>query len=387
MLRRLRLEDEQGRVLARRRVQVYGRGGSEYVDDWTDSIGVLSFDFEADEIDRVELDGIVIARDLSLLYLGSEELRVTSRVEADLGHQYRMTLVYPDRTPVAKKAVWLYDRFDKVQRYESDDWGRVDFAWPDDYIERIEVDQRPIERMYSLIAVFGNKYEFELQVPHLTGGSEAERSDLRHRLGMDYTIGGGFRGRLYYQDGTQVQEGFTVQASFAGSSATLSTNDAASYCHDDGEFFIATPPHVGGQRPLRVWVNQQEVQPSDYTRDDESGFYIVLVPRGFLGQAGSGRGGVIAGLVLDQFGTIIRGARIDVEIMGSGFASGDLSGKTHSNEQGQFILMFTGGVRLKRLYVDGQLPKRIYQKHGEEELPLSVEQLRPGTFGLFLETG
>jgi hypothetical protein len=386
MVRKLRLEDAQGRPLARRRVEVWGRADG-HVSEETDSVGLLIFDWESEEISRVEIDGAVVARDLSLPFSGSDEIRVVSRVETDDKHQYRLTLRYPDRSPVAGKAVWLHDRYGKVQRHQSDQWGRIEFTWPDDYIELIEVDQRPVERVYSLLALFGKKYELEIEVPHLTGGSSAERSDLRHRLGAHYGSGSGFRGRLYHQDGTQVSERLLVQASFPGHSGALSTEDAASYCNDDGEFFIVTPTHVSGQRPTRVWVDRMEVRASDYTRDDESGFYVILVPAGFLATRGSERGGVVAGLVVDHYGGVFRGAQIDVEVIGSGFLSAAPPARTHSNENGQFILMFSGGVRIKQLYVDGNPPARIYLKRGDEENLLAVEQIRPGTFGLHLEKG
>jgi hypothetical protein len=381
--------DPNGQPLAGRQIVLHGAGGERY-SGRTGSDGVLRIAVATDYLERVEVDGAVVKRDWSLsgLFGPKTEFEIevgqgeAKTIDYGGGGDERVLRVrYRDGAPVVGKEVSVYDSLDRGLRLTTDQDGRVRFHWREDYIKLVEIEQLPVKRDWSVQGMFGPMTELELEVPRPTGGRLEERDNLR-RADHDYTDSG-VRGRLFYHDGTQVKEKFKVAVSFRGNAGTYDTEQPRSYCQDNGEFFIATNEYEKGTVAQRMWIKSDELHSSRWLRDSATGYYVVLIPKGW-GRGGGDKGGVIAGEVVDRDGSPRPNARLRAVVRGASFLSGSPEVETYSDDQGRFILIFEGGISLKTLYVDGNEPLAVFQGEGKDAVRIDPHNIAAGSFGLLV---
>ncbi|MBA3734371.1 MAG: hypothetical protein H0W90_04095, partial [Actinobacteria bacterium] len=289
-----------GRPATKKEVKIEGNGGREIKGE-TDYDGRLFFDWDDYWINVVSVEKRAVKRDISLrglddvvtVELPSEDLRKGSLETHAPGIERTLTLKYPDGRPVARKEVVLYNRRGGDLVLQTDYEGRVSFMWPEDWIERVEVEQMPVKANWKIAGLLSPQRDLELVVPRPTDLSETDRYEMGQAgLGLDQH---GVRGQLFYHDGTAVRTRFEVQVD-VGARVYSSSGPGRSYCQEDGQFFIPTDPIHRGQRVRAMWIDREELPSSRWVRTSE-GFYVALIPPGAL-RGGGDQGGVIAGTVV-----------------------------------------------------------------------------------------
>jgi uncharacterized GH25 family protein len=384
VLRDLRIRYQDGRPAAGSQVVLSGQRGQRFSSE-TDQNGRLEFDWDGDWIEQVEVDGEIIKRDWSLsTLLGSKrelELLLEGKGGAGAGIERTLTLRYPDRRPVAKKAIAIIGGGQEIREMTDSD-GRLRFSWSQDYIERVEIEQLPVKRDWSISGVFGPQRDLTLEVPYPDSLRDRDRDALK-RADRGYTQAG-VRGRLYYGDGTQVREHFKVAVSLQHSSGPFDSEQPGCYCQEDGSFYIATPDFAKNEQIRRMWVNGDEIPSSRWIYTPSSRSYVILIPSGFR-RGGGDKGGVVAGQVVDGHGQPAINCRVTGEVTSSSFFSLQRpQSETFTDEQGRFVLMFEGGIELKRILLDGNEPLGIYLGSGKGAQQIKAEQIKAGSFGLTL---
>lgn len=368
----LQHEDDASPVKGR---EIVLHGGGERIALFSDSQGRAQLDWTGDWVDRLEIDGEVVATDFSLGLKDSIDVRV-KRVHkpGPGGRGHFVHLHYRDKMPVSKKEVDFYSRKGVCKKVQLDYDGKGWLDLEDDWIDRVEIDQQVVKRDWSLPS---SDCDLELVVPKPGDQRDLDLEQLRYAEGGGKI--GGVRGRLFFHDGTAVRSSYKVEIELrSATGVTYSTDTPGSYCQDDGTFYIATSEYDRDVVCKRIIVGKDTIPPDNWWMTADR-YYVVLIPAGF-GRGKGDKGGVIAGTVKTPGGTPLARMRINALIVSSGFGSSAPPEETFTDDSGHFALMFSGGVQLKYLYVNGQSPERILL--GGQEL--DVRAIRPGSFGLEL---
>lgn len=205
-------------------------------------------------------------------------------------------------------------------------------------------------------------------------------------LDEDFSQSGALRGRLYWADGRRVERPLGLIATSRG---WVRAFEQHGQCDPKGEFEI--PISDGKQMhraDLALTVEGMPVAPQRVSQALD-GALVVILPAELGRGNDSACGGIVTGVVLDSDGAGLEQRSVGGEVRTEGFLSfmssaEVLPAKTIS--RGRFALEFTGGLALKRIYVDGGDPDEIYLERRGEKLPLSGD-IRAGTYGLRLVRG
>lgn len=216
------------------------------------------------------------------------------------------------------------------------------------------------------------------------GGDEAQpdASDLKETVSQE----GELRGRLYRADGRRVERPLSL---IAASRNWVRALDVRGRCDERGEFALPIVDRKAVYRSeLQLTVEGIPVPPQRISQAQD-GALVIILPRELGRGNDAACGGIVTGVVLDPNGAPLEGRDVSGEVRREGllavFGSSEaLPAKTMLG--GRFALEFTGGLALKRIYVDGAEPDEAYlERHGERvELKGSI---RAGTFGLRLVRG
>jgi hypothetical protein len=311
------------------------------------------------------------------LYAGDdpddERERLCRLIGCLLPHRLKLSCV----SPRSRRSV-LYNQRGRDLVLMTDYEGRVSFMWPDDWIQRVEVEQMSVKANWKIAGFLTPQRDLELTVPRATDLSAVDRFDMGQAgLGLEEH---GVRGQLFYHDGTAVRTRFEVQVDVGGR-VYSSNGPGRAYCKEDGQFFIPTEPIHRGQKVRAMWIDRDAVSSSRWVQTKE-GFYVVLIPPGAL-RGGGDAGGVIAGTVVSQSGGAVPGAKLEADVISRG-ALGLVSpvASARADAEGKFILTFLGGAGLTNLIVDGDVPAEVRIGEGDQAQQLSPKQLKAGLFGL-----
>jgi len=303
--------------------------------------------------------------------------------------RHEMTLTYRDGESVSNSDVAVFKGSETVV-FSTDSFGHCEFDWPYDWIDRLEVDQIVVRRDWDISGGFSGSQE-DLETITIARPDENRPQDLPQGLIGEEEQEQGVRGRIFYSDGTAVYTAFRLQVEFPSAggleSYRYSTDDKHSYCHNDGEFFIATQSYMRGQYASKFYVtsalNSGEI-PSALFRRGPAGSYTVILPPGF-GKGGT-KGGLITGTVIDRDGTPAPECKIQGEVRSSSFfPTGGSFPETYTDRRGRFQLPFEGGTVLKRLYIGGHEPDLIVKAvKGYDDIPIPIRDISAGNFNLIL---
>lgn len=295
-----------------------------------------------------------------------------------------LTLVYPDGEPAARRSVRIING-SKILNTQTDAFGKLDFDWDEDWIDVLEVEQIPLKRDWDISGGFlsGSQNELgEFQIPR----PDDNRPDDQHQGLFAKDRERGVHGRLFYSDGTSVFRSFRIEVELLGThiGQRYSTTDRGSYCHENGEFFVATHPYERGTFVSKIYVSTDWTSaeiPRKMYRRGANGDYMVILPQDY-GKGGT-RGGLITGQVLDNDGLGVPQAKLQAEIRGTGLFNLSDHAETYTDHKGRFQLPFDGGTTIKRLFIDGYEPVKIVRttKTGSEE-QMPVRNIPAGSFNL-----
>jgi len=287
--------------------------------------------------------------------------------------QLKMQALYPNGEPAKHTAVEISCEEGNTIREKTDSDGRLELKIRSKFIYSIKVGNHTVKENWVTEDLTDADERYELPA--------AQGSPVQ---GDAAGVGGdaGFRGRLFYSDGTAVAEELRVEAELPGRSIRVSE-----YSDQKGRFTLPIPyePNERHRQPLNLYVRGQRIDPA---RINYSGArYAVIVLPPMLGKRGGDSGGLVTGRVVDSNGDPYEGAKITAQVV-SGSMLGIFSSKfaeARSRRGGYFALEFDGGTEIKNLSIDGNDPLKVTRKRKDgQEVEIDTDRYKAGSFGLTL---
>lgn len=282
-----------------------------------------------------------------------------------------LTVVDDQDRPVANVDVVLRRR-DTEYRERTNSKGEVEIDFPHDWADSLTIGGRVIKRDIDLGGGWGGpKKDLGVEREHPNAGPDSQNSDQR------------IRGRLFFRDGTSAHGSLRVKVEFRSKGSWEEAPSQETKSGSGGEFDV---PLLG--RPKRFLV-KGEVCPArrahfhgEKHESDDGVLYAVVLPERF-GRGGQG-GGMIAGTVTDADGGVSVDCKVTAEVASDrllSFLANDTV-TVRTDKKGRFVLPFTGGVRIKRLYVDGSEPNHLTDGDGPNAQEVSPRDIAAGSFNL-----